>query len=452
MPLAAGDRLGPYEIVAPLGQGGMGEVYRARDTRLGREVAIKVLPQHLSEQPEVRARFEREARAVSSLNHPNICTLHDVGREGDVDYLVLELVDGETLEQRLARGRVPTAEALRLGAQIADALDRAHRAGVIHRDLKPANVMLTRGGAKLMDFGLARATAGPGGLAGDAATLTQSPTMARSLTAEGTLVGTFQYMAPEQLEGREADARSDIWALGCVLYELFAGRRAFEGRSQASLIAAILEREPPPVGEPPSGAPPPAMSASRPVPPHGIERLIRNCLAKDPEERVQTAHDVKLQLRGIAEGAGLELSGVAPGTSTLAAAGGTAGALAETRSRAARAARIAWAGGGLVAVTGAALVAWLWPAAHRTVPVYRFQLPPIPGSVDASWPRVSPDGKALLLMLTDSTGTASAAVRRLDQVEVHVIPGTQGLLRPYWSPDGKEIGFIANNQLQRVAL
>jgi len=256
MPLEAGTRLGPYEILSPLGAGGMGEVYRAKDTRLGREVAIKVLPEHLSAQPEVRARFEREAKTVSSLNHPNICALYDLGREGEIDYLVLELVDGETLEARLARGRVPTAEALKLGAQIADALDRAHRAGVIHRDLKPSNVMLTKAGAKLMDFGLARATGmvGPGGSSGASmGVLTQSPSVARALTAEGTLLGTFQYMSPEQLEGREADARSDIWALGCVLYELFTGRRAFEGRSQASLIAAILERDPAPIRSPING-------------------------------------------------------------------------------------------------------------------------------------------------------------------------------------------------------
>ncbi|MEO6463110.1 MAG: serine/threonine-protein kinase [Candidatus Eisenbacteria bacterium] len=297
MSLAPGTRIGAYEILAPLGAGGMGEVYRAKDTRLGRDVAIKVLPTHLSEQPEIRARFEREARTVSSLNHPNICTLFDVGKEGEVDYLVLELVEGDTLEARLARGPMPPPEALRLGAQIADALDRAHRAGVIHRDLKPGNVMLTRGGAKLMDFGLARAT-GLGGPAPGSSSLTMphSPTVGKALTAEGTILGTFQYMAPEQLEGNEADARSDIWALGCVLYEMFTGRRAFEGRSQASLIAAILEREPAPVGERPSDAGVPAGSTSslRQPPPHGIERLIKNCLAKDPEERIQTAHDVKL--------------------------------------------------------------------------------------------------------------------------------------------------------------
>src|SRR5262245_20420521 len=224
MPLAAGTRLGPYEISAPLGAGGMGEVYRARDTRLGREVAVKVLPASLSSNAEVRARFEREARTVSSLNHPHICTLHDVGREGDTDFLVMELMEGETLAQRISRGALPLAEVLRLGGQIADALDRAHRAGVIHRDLKPGNVMVTKSGAKLMDFGLARATGLTGPASGSgltSAALSQSPTMAQPLTgpltAEGSIVGTFQYMAPEQLEGKEADARSDIWALGCGL-------------------------------------------------------------------------------------------------------------------------------------------------------------------------------------------------------------------------------------------
>src|SRR5262252_515375 len=306
MPLAAGTRLGPYEIVAPLGAGGMGEVYRARDPRLGRDVAIKVLPQHLSANPEVRTRFEREAKTVSSLNHPNICTLFDVGREGDTDYLVMELVDGETLAQRLARGALPAAEVLRLGAQIADALSRAHRAGVIHRDLKPGNVMLTKSGAKLMDFGLARATglAGAGG-SGLTVALSQSPTVAAPLTAEGTIVGTFQYMAPEQLEGMETDARSDLWALGCVLYEMATGRRAFEGKSQASLISSIMSSEPP------------AISQLAPLAPAGLDRLVRACLAKDPDERAQTAHDVKLQLQGIAEdGSGVGLPALATGAAT----------------------------------------------------------------------------------------------------------------------------------------
>jgi serine/threonine protein kinase len=285
MPLTPGTRLGPYEIVAPLGAGGMGEVYRAKDTRLGRSVALKVLPQHLSSNSEIRARFDREAKTISSLNHPHICTLHDVGRENGTDYLVMELVEGETLAQRLARGPIPLADVLSLGAQIADALDRAHRAGVIHRDLKPGNVMLTKSGAKLMDFGLARAT----GL-GPTNDMSNSPTVAGPLTAEGSIIGTFQYMAPEQLEGHEADTRADVWALGCVLYEMATGKRAFEGKSQASLISAIMGSEPAPI------------SQLSPLAPAALERLVGACLAKDPEDRVQSAHDVKLQLSWIAAG------------------------------------------------------------------------------------------------------------------------------------------------------
>src|SRR5512138_4021259 len=223
----------------------MGEVYRAKDTRLGREVAVKVLPEHLTANEEIRARFSREAKTVSSLNHPNICTLFDVGREGETDYLVMELIEGETLAERLRRGPLPGPELLRLAVQIADALDRAHRAGVIHRDLKPGNVMLTRSGAKLMDFGLARATGLASGADG-ATAMTQSPTIAQPLTAEGSIVGTFQYMAPEQLEGREADARSDLWALGCVVYEMATGKRAYSGSTQASLISAIMRDTPAP--------------------------------------------------------------------------------------------------------------------------------------------------------------------------------------------------------------
>ncbi len=288
MPVTAGTRLGPYEVVAPLGAGGMGEVYRARDTRLGREVAVKVLPPHLSESPEARTRFEREARVVSGLNHSHICVLHDLGREGEIDYLVMELVDGESLAERIARGPLPTGDVLRIGAEIADALDRAHRAGVVHRDLKPANVMLSRSGAKLMDFGLARER--HGGVALGAAgsgpgALSQSPTVATPLTAEGQFVGTFQYMAPEQLEGREADARSDLWALGCTLYEMATGRRAYDGSTPASLVSSIMKDEPRPMAE------------LMPLTPPNLERAVRACLAKDPEQRWQNAHDLALALR-----------------------------------------------------------------------------------------------------------------------------------------------------------
>ncbi|HXV14863.1 MAG TPA: serine/threonine-protein kinase, partial [Candidatus Krumholzibacteria bacterium] len=307
MTLLSGTRLGPYEIVAPLGAGGMGEVYRARDTRLGRDVAVKVLPQHLSSHPEVRARFEREAKTVSSLNHPHICTLFDVGRDGDVDYLVLELVEGETLAHRLEKGALPVHEVLRLGRAIGEALERAHRAGVVHRDLKPGNIMLTKTGPKLMDFGLARSAGLAGGVGSGSvrSNATQSPTVGAPLTAEGTIVGTFQYMSPEQLEGKEADARSDVWALGCVLYEMATGARAFEGQSQASLIAAIMTGEPR------------AVRDLQPVAPADLEKVIKQCLQKNPEDRMQSAHDLAfaLELVGGAD------AGAAPGSVTTARRG-----------------------------------------------------------------------------------------------------------------------------------
>src|SRR5689334_2541620 len=285
MPLIAGTRLGPYEIVSPLGAGGMGEVYRARDARLGRDVAVKVLAAHLNSHDGARSRFEREARLISGINHPNVCALYDVGRESSTDYLVMELVDGESLATRIARGPLPTAEVLRIGSQIADALEVAHRAGVVHRDLKPANILLARSGAKLMDFGLARAGGAVrmGSASGPA--LTQAATMGGPLTTEGSIVGTFQYMAPEQLEGREADARSDLWALGCVLYEMITGRRAFEGQGQASLISAIMKEDPRPMME------------VAPMAPAGLDLIVRACLAKDPDQRWQNAHDLAVALR-----------------------------------------------------------------------------------------------------------------------------------------------------------
>ena len=430
-----GTKLGPYEILSPIGAGGMGEVYRARDGRLGREVAIKVLPQHLTANEEVRARFSREAKLVSSLNHPNICTLFDVGREGETDYLVMELIEGETLAERLRRGPLPGPELLRLAVQIADALDRAHRAGVIHRDLKPGNVMLTRAGAKLMDFGLARAVgldAKPG--SGSRSPLTHSPTVAQALTAEGSIVGTFQYMAPEQLEGGEADVRSDIWALGCVLYEMATGKRAFEGRSQATLIAAIIGSQPGPVAEAPSGAP--AGSA----PPHGLDRLIRTCLAKDPEERNQTAHDVKLQLQWIAENAGL--SGVTPAPSTPTAVP------APVRRGSSR---LGWIVAAAIAVVALAGLAWLWPRANAPHMAYRFRTEPVPDVVDVFWPRVSPDGKSLLFQTVDSTGKVKAWIRPFDQNQARPITGSEGLRRAYWSPDSREIVFVADDKIQRLS-
>jgi predicted Ser/Thr protein kinase len=286
MALTSGTRLGPYEIQAPLGAGGMGEVYRARDTRLDREVAIKVLPANLSPDPSLKQRLEREAKAVSKLSHPHICTLHDIGHQDGVDFLVMEYLEGETLEQRLIKGPLSTDQTLCYAAQIADALARAHMLGITHRDLKPSNVMLTKSGAKLMDFGLAKQS-GPAPLQAAVTAMT----MAQSkLTGEGTIVGTFQYMAPEQLEGKEADARTDIFAFGEVIYEMATGRPAFTGKSRASLIAAILTSEPPPIAQ------------LQPLSPPALERVVKKCLAKDPDGRWQSAADLASELNWILEG------------------------------------------------------------------------------------------------------------------------------------------------------
>src|SRR6185436_7722852 len=293
MAVTAGTKLGPYEILSPLGAGGMGEVYRARDTRLDRTVAIKVLPEHLSASPEIRQRFEREARTISQLSHPHICALYDVGRDGEIEYLVMEYLEGQTLADRLAKGPLPLDQALQSGMEIADALDKAHRQGIVHRDLKPANAMLTRSGVKLLDFGLAKAME-PGTTAG----LTALPTRP-DLTQEGAILGTLQYMAPEQLEGKEADARADIFALGATLYEMATGKKAFTGSTQASLISAILRDDPPPI------------SQIQPMSPPALDRVVRTCLAKDPEDRWQSAADIRRELQWIAEGSAAGVTGSA---------------------------------------------------------------------------------------------------------------------------------------------
>src|SRR5215468_6417248 len=296
MGLSSGTKLGPYEVVAPLGAGGMGEVYRARDTRLERSVAVKILPAHLAEKPDAADRFEREARTISSLNHPNICQLHDVGEQNGVRYLVMELLEGETLADRLRRGPLPIEQVLRYGSEIAEGLHAAHRRGVVHRDLKPGNVMLTKSGAKLMDFGLAKGTIQANPVSeGLTATLTSS--LATPLTQSGTIVGTFQYMAPEQIEGKEADARSDVFSLGAVLFEMVSGKRAFEGKTLVSVAASILEKEPEPI------------RTIQPLAPTSLERVIKKCLAKDPDARWQSAGDLASELRWIAEGS---TSGIHP--------------------------------------------------------------------------------------------------------------------------------------------
>ena len=279
-----GQTLSHYKIIEKLGAGGQGEVYLAEDSRLDRKVALKILPQHLSDRADLRERFEREARAVSSLNHPHICTLYDIGEQDGIHYLVMEHLEGETLAAKLEKGALPLEQTLQYAIQIADALDKAHRQGVVHRDLKPGNIMLVKSGAKLLDFGLAKlqATETP-------TNLSSLPTEQASLTAEGTILGTLQYMAPEQLEGKEADSRTDIFAFGAVVYEMVTGKKAFEGSSQASLIAAIMERDPRP------------MSELQPMTPSVLDWVVKRCLAKEPEERWQSAGDVKAGLKRATE-------------------------------------------------------------------------------------------------------------------------------------------------------
>ena len=424
--LAPGTKLGPYEITGPLGAGGMGEVYRARDSRLGRDVAVKVLPASLSSSPESRSRFEREARTVSSLNHPHICTLHDVGREGDTDFLVMEHMEGETLAARIERGALPIDLLLRTGIEIADALDRAHRSGIVHRDLKPGNIMLTKGGAKLMDFGLARGGGPAGGPTG--AALSQTPTVSQPLTAEGTIVGTFQYMAPEQLEGKDADARTDLFALGATLYEMATGRKAFAGKSQASLISAIMTFDPP------------AITTVAPMSPPSLERLVRACIAKEPDERIQTAHDVKLQLQWIRD------------------AGSQAGVPAPIAARRKNRERLAWIVAGvatLALAVGAALVVPGLMRKPAAPPVMRFAVtcPPdvtLAPDVDAS--AISPDGRTLAFIAADTSGSGRLWLRPIGSLAAQQLAGTDNAYLPFWSPDSRQLGFFADGKLKKIAV
>ena len=420
MTLAAGSKLGPYEIVSPIGAGGMGEVYRARDTRLGRDVAVKVLPDHLSSSEELRQRFEREAKTISQLSHPHICALYDVGNQDGLEYLVMELLEGETLADRILRGAMPLEQTLRHGIEIADALDRAHRSGIVHRDLKPGNVMLTKSGVKLLDFGLAKIQAAAANTASGVTSLPTMTPQSQPLTSRGTILGTFQYMAPEQLEGREADARSDIFAFGCVLYEMATGTKAFAGKSQASLIGAIMHSDPPPV------------SSLAPMTPPAFDRVVKTCVAKDAEERFQTAHDVRLQLQWIAEGG--------------SAAGLPAPVVARRKSRE----RLAWA----VAAAAIAAAALLGAGYLRRAPVkaspIRFEIPTPEGVSLIDAPKISPDGKLLAFNASDSGGRSRIWMRPLSALTAQPLPGTEGAARPFWSPDSRFLGFFADGKLKKI--
>jgi Tol biopolymer transport system component len=418
MTLAAGTRLGPYEILTPLGAGGMGEVYRARDTRLERAVAIKVLPRHLSASADLRERFEREAKTISRISHPHICALYDVNREGETEYLVMELLEGETLSARLERGALPLEQAVRYAVEIADALDFAHRQGIVHRDLKPANVMLTKFGVKLLDFGLAKALRP----AGPVDSVTKAPT-AVNVTREGTFLGTWPYMAPEQLEGREADARTDIFAFGAVLYEMATGRTAFSGTTQASLIGAILHTEPPPI------------SMVQPMTPPALDRVVKTCLSKDADDRFQTAHDLRLQLQWIAEGG--------------SQAGVPAPVVARRRSRE----HLAWAAAAAATLAALVLALLLLARPREALRMVKVSILPPEKSAfvfDGGPMALSPDGRRLVFLASTAEGKKLLWVRPLNGMAAQPLVGTDGASYPFWSPDSRFLGFFAGGKLKKI--
>jgi Tol biopolymer transport system component len=424
--LASGTKLGPYEIQSPLGAGGMGEVYRAIDTRLDRTVAIKILPDHLSQSPEAKQRFEREARAISSFNHPNICTLHDVGHQNGTDYLVMEFLEGETLADRLTKGALPVAQILKYGADICEGLDRAHKSGVVHRDLKPGNIMLTKAGAKLMDFGLAKSA--PAMAAASSSSMTMeftSPVATHPLTAQGFVVGTFQYMSPEQVEGKEADARSDIFALGSVLYEMATGKRAFEGKSNLSVASAILEKEPEPI------------TTIQPMAPAALDHVVRGCLAKNPDERWQSAADIARELRWIASGGSSSQTNLP--------------ALARRGAHSWE--RFAWVALAVVLLASLAWFAMRPQPANRVIEAF-LEAPPggtFEFNGDYSGPPVlSRDGTRMVFSARTAKGPASLYVQDLDVAVATKLDGTQNAAFPFWSADGKFVAFFADGKLRKI--
>ena len=414
MSIASGSRLGPYEVVSRLGAGGMGEVYRARDTRLDRIVALKVLPPEIAHDETARARFEREARAISALNHPNICTLFDVGNENGVSYLVMELIEGQTLAELIARGPLSLSDAVRYAIEIATALDRAHRQGIVHRDLKPGNIMITKSGVKLLDFGLAR-------LDQREPARHDAPTIAAAdpITSAGMILGTLQYMSPEQLEGAPTDARTDIFSFGCILYEMVSGRRAFTGGSHASLITAIMSSEPPP------------LASLVPLTPLSLERLVKKCLAKSAEERWQSAGDLATELRWIGETP--EVEATAP---------------AKRRRPV-----LAWSIAALAIAAAIALFFLRRPA--ETPRVMRLSIPLDADRLNSSLLRrnvaVSPNGE-WIVYTGSKDGKLQLWLRSLASEEASPIPHSDGATDPFWSPDSKQIAFFTGSKLMRIAI
>jgi eukaryotic-like serine/threonine-protein kinase len=440
MPLTSGTKLGPYEIQSPLGAGGMGEVYRAKDTRLDRTVAIKILSSRLTDTPEIKQRFEREARSISALNHPNICHLYDIGAQDETDFLVMEFLEGETLADRLHKGAIPLGEVLRIGVAMAEALAFAHRHGIVHRDLKPSNIMLTPGGAKLMDFGLAKplSAQNTGISSSSAPSFTAAPTMSgpsplSPLTTAGSIVGTIQYMSPEQIEGKEADARSDIFALGSVLYEMAAGKRPFSGKSQISMASAILESDPEPI------------TAIKPQTPKAFEHVVTTCLQKNPEERFQSAQDLKLELQWIAGDKSLGAGGEAIATGPVPAA--------PPPGR-------AWFGWAIAAAAGLALGASSIFLFHQANPAPSIRT--VINSPDktnfnlsgdfAGPPVLSPDGASIVFAATGANGKSSLWVRTMNSLEARPLLDTEGAYFPFWSPDSRSVGFFSSGKLKTIDL
>jgi eukaryotic-like serine/threonine-protein kinase len=409
MTLSSGARLGPYEVLSRIGAGGMGEVWKARDTRLDRSVAVKILPAAFANDAHLKLRFEREAKTISQLQHPNICTLFDVGD----NYLVMELLEGESLADRLARGPLPMPDVLRIGSQIADALDRAHRAGVVHRDLKPGNVMITRAGAKLLDFGLAKSGSST---VVDADQATQH----KPLTQEGTILGTFQYMAPEQLAGEEADARSDIFALGAVLYEMTTGKRAFDGKTKTSLVSQIVAGQPRAVRE------------MQPMTPAALEHVIRRCLEKERDDRWQSACDIAEELRWIAAEGG-EILG-APAQRTTASRFLAGVAILSS----------------LAAIVFATL---FWNMRSTESPRFVSSLMPSPGTTfnfEAGAMVVSPDGRLLAVVANEADASTNLYIREFQTGKTRRLEGTKHATHPFWAPDNRSLGFFSGGKLKTI--
>jgi eukaryotic-like serine/threonine-protein kinase len=439
MALTSGTKLGPYEIQSPLGAGGMGEVYRARDTRLDRSVAVKVLAGHLPASPELKQRMEREARAISSLNHPHICQLYDIGSQDGTDYLVMEFLEGETLAGKLRRGPLPLAEVYKIGIAVAEALAAAHKNGIVHRDLKPGNIMLTDAGAKLMDFGLAKPLGVPASSSGSgsaAPSFTAAATLSghsplTPLTTAGSVIGTIQYMSPEQIEGKEADARSDIFAFGAVLYEMVAGKRPFSGKSQISLASSILENDPE------------SVTKLKPQTPAAFEHVITTCLQKNPEDRYLAAHDIKLELQFI----------VGDKSSAPAVEAVPAPVLVSNKRE-----RLGWAVGLVLAIVLGALAGIF--IIHRPVLPRSIRTvinPPEKATLNltgdsAGPPVLSPDGGSMAFTATNADGKITLWVRSMNSLDAHSLAGTDGAVFPFWSPDSRSLGFFADGKLKTVEI